>query len=133
MEDKILARFRRLNQNAGEKLLDDLKLGAAAQLITTLMSYLSYFIVLACSAWLVLRGDFSAGDFFVAIGMIDQLSYPIISLAGIVRQLSAIRAFGVAEKNIIVEKQSGKTFSGLCIVGPGAAPAVRGHARGQEY
>ena len=91
VEDKILARFRRLNQNAGEKLLDDLKLGAAAQLITTLMSYLSYFIVLACSAWLVLRGDFSAGDFFVAIGMIDQLSYPIISLAGIVRQLSAIR------------------------------------------
>lgn len=91
VEDKILARFRQLNQNAGEKLLDDLKLGAAAQLITTLMSYLSYFIVLACSAWLVLRGDFSAGDFFVAIGMIDQLSYPIISLAGIVRQLSAIR------------------------------------------
>ena len=91
VEDKILARFRRLNQNAGEKLLDDLKLGAAAQLITTLMSYLSYFIVLACSAWLVLRGDFSAGDFFVAIGMIDQLSYPIISLAGIVRQPSAGR------------------------------------------
>ena len=26
------------------------------------------------------------------------------------RQLSAIRAFGVAEKNIIVEKQSGKNF-----------------------
>ena len=90
-EDKILVRFRRLNQNTAEKLLDDLKLGAAAQLITTLMSYLSYFIVLACSVWLVFRGDFSAGDFFVAIGMIDQLSYPIISLAGIVRQLSAIR------------------------------------------
>lgn len=91
VEDKILSRFRRLNQNAGEKLLADLKLGAAAQLITTLMSYLSYFIVLACSAWLVFRGEFSAGDFFVAIGMIDQLSCPIISLAGIVRQLSAIR------------------------------------------
>lgn len=91
IEDKILARFRQLNGNAAEKLLGDLRLGAASQLITTLMSYLSYFIVLACSAWLVLRGDFSAGDFFVAIGMIDQLSYPIISLADIVRQLSAIR------------------------------------------
>lgn len=91
VEDRILARFRQLNQNAGGKLLADLKLGVAAQLITTLMSYLSYFIVLACSAWLVFRGEFSAGDFFVAIGMIDQLSYPIISLAGIVRQLSAIR------------------------------------------
>lgn len=90
-EGRVLARFRRLNRNAGEKLLDDLRLGAAAQLITTLMSYLSYFIMLACSAWLVLRGEFSAGDFFVAIGMIDQLSCPIISLAGIVRQLLAVR------------------------------------------
>lgn len=91
VEDRVLARFRRLNGDTGEKLLGDLKLGAAAQLLTTLMSYLSYFIVLACSAWLVFRGDFSAGDFFIAIGMIDQLSYPIISLAAIVRQLSAIR------------------------------------------
>ncbi|MBR5779592.1 MAG: ABC transporter ATP-binding protein, partial [Clostridia bacterium] len=31
------------------------------------------------------------GDFFVAIGMIDQLSYPLISLAGITRQLIAIK------------------------------------------
>lgn len=60
-------------------------------LLTTLISYLSYFAVLAVSAWLVLAGDFSAGDFFVAIGMIDQLSYPLISLAGIIRQLTAIR------------------------------------------
>ena len=40
---------------------------------------------------LVWKGDFSAGDFFVAIGMIDQLSYPLISLAGIIRQLIAIK------------------------------------------
>ena len=38
-----------------------------------------------------IRGDFSAGDFFVAIGMIDQLSYPLISLAGITRQLISIK------------------------------------------
>ena len=43
------------------------------------MQALSYFIVLALSTGLVLRGDFS-----VAIGMIDQLSYPLISLAGII-------------------------------------------------
>ena len=48
IEDKILARFRRLNENAAEKLLRDLSLGAVSQLVTTLMSYLSYFIVLAC-------------------------------------------------------------------------------------
>ena len=101
-----------------------MKLGAAAQLITTLMSYLSYFIVLACSAWLVLRGDFSAGDFFVAIGMIDQLSYPIISLAGIVRQLSAIRpACRKMEEFIAEPPQSGRR---------GAAPRLRQDIRFRE-
>ena len=73
------------------KLLKDTQLGAVSQLITTLMSYLSYFIVLACATWFVLKGNFSAGDFFIAIGMIDQLSYPLISLAEITRQLIAIQ------------------------------------------
>lgn len=91
IEGKIREQFRTINDDAMAKLLVDTSLGAAAQLITTLISYLSYFIVLVCATWLVLRGDFSAGDFFVAIGMIDQLSYPLISLAGIIRQLTAIR------------------------------------------
>lgn len=89
-ERKIHTLFQKANNTSMKKLLMDQKLGAAAQLITTLISYLSYFIVLACAAWLVLNGDFSAGDFFVAIGMIDQLSYPLISLAEIIRQLVAI-------------------------------------------
>ena len=91
IEGKIMERFRTVNDNAVDKKLRDEQLGAVAQLITTLISYLSWFIVLACAAWLVLEGRFSAGDFFVAIGMIDQLSYPLISLAGIIRQLIAIR------------------------------------------
>lgn len=91
IEEKIRRQFRRINDDAMEKLLKDTRLGAVSQLITTLISYLSYFVVLACAAGLVLRGDFSAGDFFVAIGMIDQLSYPLISLAAITRQLLAIR------------------------------------------
>lgn len=91
IEDKIRKQFRGINDDAMGKLLKDTRLGAISQLITTLISYLSYFIVLACSTWLVLRGDFSAGDFFVAIGMIDQLSYPLISLAAITQQLIAIK------------------------------------------
>lgn len=91
VEKQILKRFEEANDLTMDKLLRDNMLGAVAQLITTLISYLSYFIVLICAAWLVLRGDFSAGDFFVAIGMIDQLSYPLISLAEIIRQLVAIR------------------------------------------
>ena len=88
---QALARFDSSNGQVMDRLLRDTSLGAAAQLITTLISYLSYFIVLAAATWLVLAGEFSAGDFFVAIGMIDQLSYPLISLAEIIRQLIAIR------------------------------------------
>ena len=90
-EHAIISRFYSVNDHASDKCLQEEQLSAVAQLITTLISYLSYFIVLACSACLVWSGDFSAGDFFVAIGMIDQLSYPLISLAGITRQLIAIR------------------------------------------
>lgn len=91
IEGKIRERFQRSNAQAIAALLADMRLGAAAQLLTTLISYLSYFLVLSCAAGLVLSGDFSAGDFFIAIGMIDQLSYPLISLADIIRQLVAVR------------------------------------------
>ena len=93
IEEKIVNRFRVVNDNAMDKSLKETKLSAVSQLISTLISYLSYFIVLTCSAWLVWSGDFSAGDFFVAIGMIDQLSYPLISLTEITRQLIAIIPF----------------------------------------
>ena len=91
IERKIMGKFKTVNDAAMDKLLQDTQLGAVSQLITTLISYLSYFIVLVCATWLVLRGDFSAGDFFVAIGMIDQLSYPLISMAEITRQLISIK------------------------------------------
>lgn len=91
IERNILSKFDEANGLTMKKLLKDTTLGAASQLITTLISYLSYFVVLVFATWLVLKGDFSAGNFFVAIGMIDQLSYPLISLAKIIRQLVAIR------------------------------------------
>ncbi len=91
IERKIISKFDEVNDLTMKKLLRDTTLGAVSQLITTLISYLSYFVVLVFATWLVLKGDFSAGNFFVAIGMIDQLSYPLISLAEIIRQLVAIR------------------------------------------
>lgn len=91
MEKEILRRFQLANDKAMKDSLKEMQLGAVSQLITTLISYLSYFMILACSAWLVWNDTFSAGDFFVAIGMIDQLSYPLISLAEVIRQLLAIK------------------------------------------
>lgn len=91
VEQRIMEKFNGVNADTMQKLLRDTQLGNISRLITTVISYLSYFIVLACATWLVLKGEFSAGDFFVAIGMIDQLSYPLISLSGIIRQLIAIK------------------------------------------
>lgn len=91
IEKEIMSQFNIINCESVDKMLQNERLGATAQLITTLISYLSYYIVLICAAWLVLRGDFSAGDFFIAIGMIDQLSYPLISLSGIIRHLIGIK------------------------------------------
>lgn len=103
IERKILAKFDNTNDLTMDKLLGDMKLGVVSQLITTLISYLSYFVVLLCATWLVLKGDFSAGNFFVAIGMIDQLSYPLISLAEIIRQLVAIKPSCRAMEQFIAE------------------------------
>ncbi|MBR2045630.1 MAG: ABC transporter ATP-binding protein [Agathobacter sp.] len=92
IEKRIMYEFNTINNESMDKMLQNERLGAIAQLITTLISYISYYIVLICSAWLVLRGVFSAGDFFIAIGMIDQLSYPLISLSGIIRHLIGIKS-----------------------------------------
>ncbi len=98
------------------KLLGNMTLEAVSQLITTLISYLSYFVVLICATLLVLKGDFSAGNFFVAIGMIDQLSYPLISLAEIIRRLVAIKPSCLAMEKFIEEgniKGRGRPLTGL--------------------
>ena len=116
IEKAILARFAETNDQTMEKLLRDTTLGAVSQLITTLISYLSYFAVLAFAAWLVLKGDFSAGDFFVAIGMIDQLSYPLISLAEIIRRLVAVRPSCRAMERFIAQgcaADAGTPLTGL--------------------
>ena len=113
VEKQIMHRFETANDHAMDKLLQDNTLGTVARLITTLISYLSYFVVLLCAAWLVLRKEFSAGDFFVAIGMIDQLSYPLISLANIIRQLLSIRPAYAAMEHFISEGTNEKTAKSL--------------------
>lgn len=149
IENKVMEKFRATNRRSMEKLLRDTRLGVVSQLITTLISYLSYFIVLVCATWLVLKGDFSPGDFFVAIGMIDQLSYPLISLAGITRQLIAGKA--VCESMTRFLEESGQTrvrreleafrteirFQDVCFAYDGASPVIENFSltieRGKRY
>ena len=121
VEQKIRAKFREANDDAMDKLRRDNRLGAVSQLITTLISYLSYYIVLVLSGWLVLKGDFSAGDFFVAIGMIDQLSWPLISLANIIRQLLSVKPVCAELEQFLAEGQGRRQGSAI----PGLRSEIR--------
>lgn len=105
VEENILQNFDTVNDHAMDAMFHNTAWQAVSQLLTSLMSYLSYFMILACSTWLVLTGEFSAGDFFVAIGMIDQLSYPIIMLADILRAFVAIRPTCRSIEQFLTEDQ----------------------------
>ena len=107
IESRIMGKFRAVNGSTMDKLMRDTQLGNLSRLITTLISYISYFVVLALAAYLVVAGSFTAGDFFVAIGMIDQLSYPLISLAGIIRQLIAVKPACAAMEEFLTAPSRG--------------------------
>jgi len=87
----IMGLFMRSNRHVQEKDYAMRKMGYIARSLTTLLSYLSHFFILAFSAWLVLEGSFTAGRFFIAVGMIDQLSYPIISISRYLQEITAAR------------------------------------------
>ncbi|MDU7537410.1 MAG: ABC transporter ATP-binding protein, partial [Peptostreptococcaceae bacterium] len=53
--------------------------------------YFSYFVIVAFSAYLVIEKDFNAGEFFIAINMIDQLSYPLIALSGCIQNIISVK------------------------------------------
>ncbi|BCN28785.1 ABC transporter ATP-binding protein [Anaeromicropila herbilytica] len=91
IEHKIFTAFQKSNEYTLHKALHNKQLNYVAGLISTLISYLSYFIVLSIAAVFVLIGEFTAGDFFVAIGMIDQLSYPLIALSQFIQDLISIK------------------------------------------
>lgn len=91
-EPQVAQRFGQMNERSAQLSLRNKRLHVLAGTISACISYLSYFIVLAVAAWLVLRGRFSAGQFFIAIGMIDQLSWPLIALSRLIRNLISARA-----------------------------------------
>ncbi|MCI5846630.1 MAG: ABC transporter transmembrane domain-containing protein, partial [Clostridiales bacterium] len=65
--EKVIARkFRESNEEVSEKLFRFKKVTYLSKTITALLSYMSHFIVIVATAALVLNGDFSAGDFFIA-------------------------------------------------------------------
>ncbi len=91
IERNIKEKFIESNHITMEKNLKKRQMGYLTRTISAMLSYFSHFIILIFAAYLVLSGDFSAGDFFIAVGMIDQLSYPIISLSYFIQDLVSVK------------------------------------------
>ena len=91
IEKIIKGKFAESNTITMEKNLNKKTMAYTTRYVSALLSYYSHFIIIIFAAYLVLRGDFTAGDFFVAVGMIDQLSYPIISISYLIQDLISIK------------------------------------------
>lgn len=91
IENTIREKFEKSNELTMHKNLKKKEMGYLTRSISALLSYFSHFIILVFAAYLVLKGDFTAGNFFVAVGMIDQLSYPIISLSYFIQDFISIK------------------------------------------
>ncbi|MGI6250145.1 MAG: ABC transporter transmembrane domain-containing protein [Anaerolineaceae bacterium] len=91
IERVIQNKFDVLGAQVTQAHLYNQKMMFLSQTISTCLSYFSHFIVMVTAGWLVLRGEFSAGQFFVAVSMIDQLSWPILALSRMMQDIVSVR------------------------------------------
>lgn len=91
IENIIRDKFEKSNNTTMEKSLWRKFMGYSTRSVSAILSYYSHFIIIMFAAYLVLKGEFTAGDFFVAVGMIDQLSYPIITISYLLQDLISIK------------------------------------------
>lgn len=96
----IIDKFSNLNKIKKEKNYNYKKVGVKSQILSMFLSYISHFIILSISAYFVFVGKFSIGNFIVAVGLIDQLSFPIIALS---RYIQTIISSKVAREDFILE------------------------------
>lgn len=91
IEHKISKLYKASNEMTMDALLADEQMLNKATLLTTLISYLSHFIILVISIFFVVKGYFTAGSFLIAFGMIDQLSYPLIALSRVLQNMVSVK------------------------------------------
>ena len=101
------------------------KISSLSRTLSMILSYFSFFIVVIFSTYLVFKGEFTAGEFFAAIGLVDQLSWPIISISINIQNFIAakpvinsilpyINTVDSNIKNSNSEKISNIVFSNVC-------------------
>lgn len=90
-EQKIFEKFKHHNNSLARSLNQDKHINNISILITELMSYSSHILILIIAGIFVYQKIFNAGMFFIAVSMIDQLSYPIISISGSYQNILSIK------------------------------------------
>ncbi len=110
IEAVIRKRFEASNKELRNKNLKMRQMGYLTRGVSALLSYVSHFVILIFAAYLVLKGEFTAGSFFVAVGMIDQLSYPIISLSQFIQDIITVKPVNNAMEKFInyKDRETGK-------------------------
>lgn len=91
IENKMIEQFKNHNHKVMDATLQDKKMNNVTTLLTACMSYFSHVIILLAAIFLVYNGTFTVGMFLIAVGMIDQLSYPIISIASSYQNLISVK------------------------------------------
>ncbi len=88
---KFIKKFNKFNKETQDNYYNMRKLSSGSRSLSAILSYMSFFIVVMFSASLVLSGEFTAGEFFAAIGLIDQLSWPIISISTNIQKFISVK------------------------------------------
>lgn len=92
IEKSIISKFSEVNHDASSASLKNDNYNSLMRGLMAFISYFSYFAIIAFSAYLVFTKEFNAGQFFIAVGMIDALSYPLIAISGSIQNIIATKA-----------------------------------------
>lgn len=105
VERRIMDSFRKQNHKAMKSSYVNANTQSLVRIVSAIMSYFSYFVVVAFSAYLVLVGEFNPGEFFIAVNMIDQLSYPIIAISGCIQSVISVKDLNNSILNYCSEEE----------------------------
>ncbi len=105
VERRIMESFRKYNDGAMKSSYVNANTQSLVRIVSACMSYFSYFVVVAFSAYLVLVGEFNPGQFFIAVNMIDQLSYPIIAISGCIQGVISVKDLNDSIMNYCNEEE----------------------------
>lgn len=89
------------------------KMTYLSKTVSTFMSYASHVVILIMGVIFVVKKHFTVGQFFITINLIDQLSYPIISLSVFLQEITSVKPLvqELIEEMAVSESKETKPFT----------------------